>query len=191
VSKMSGWRRQAGPGPQAARVTGGRRSRRRCVGGAVAGGSVAGVFGRSRSHERGLYSRFFLKRGVFRCRFGSPTPRGCCQGWVESNEGGLQSLARRSRYSIWPLKFEFECLPTQNAFRGSGTARNLGPTPRGRLKFGRMLAFRTRAARNRRVKDARRSVTGPLSAASARYLRIGDSDFGAVNTGKRDFSKWR
>jgi hypothetical protein len=100
-------------------------------------------------------------------------------------------MARRSRYSIWPLKFEFECLPTQNAFRGSGTARHLGPTPRGRLKFGRMLAFRTRAARNRRVKDARRSVTGPLSAASARYLRIGDSDFGAVNTGKRDFSKWR
>jgi len=30
------------------------------------------------------------------------------------------------------------------------------------------------------VKDARRSVTGPLSAASARYLRIGDSDFRAV-----------
>jgi hypothetical protein len=35
-----------------------------------------------------------------------------------------------------------------------------------------------RTARNRRVKDARRSVTGPLSAASARYSRIGDSDFG-------------
>ena len=30
------------------------------------------------------------------------------------------------------------------------------------------------------MKDARRSVTGPLSAASARYLPIGDSDFGAV-----------
>ena len=101
----------------------------------------------------------------------------------------FQSLARRSRYSIWPLKFEFECLPTQNAFRGSGTARHLGPTPRGRLKFGRMLACRTRTARNRRVKvDARRSVTGPLSAASARYLRIGDSGFGAV---KARFSKWR
>ena len=28
--------------------------------------------------------------------------------------------------------------------------------------------------------DARRPVTGPLSAASARYLQIGDSDFGAV-----------
>ena len=26
------------------------------------------------------------------------------------------------------------------------------------------------------VKDARRSVTGPLSAASARYLQMGDSD---------------
>ena len=29
--------------------------------------------------------------------------------------------------------------------------------------------------------DVRRSVAGPLSAASARYLPIGDSDFGAVN----------
>ena len=48
------------------------------------------------------------------------------------------------------------------------------------FKFGRMLACRTRTARNHRVKDARRSVTGPLSAASARYLRIGDSDFGSV-----------
>eukprot|EP00964_Phaeocystis_antarctica_P052274 scaffold30592_cov73-Phaeocystis_antarctica.AAC.2 len=48
---------------------------------------------------------------------------------------------------------------------GSETARHLGPTPRGRLKFGRMLACRTRTARNRRVEGARRSVTGPLSAA--------------------------
>jgi hypothetical protein len=30
------------------------------------------------------------------------------------------------------------------------------------------------------VKDVRRSVAGPLSAAFARYLPIGDSDFGAV-----------
>jgi hypothetical protein len=30
------------------------------------------------------------------------------------------------------------------------------------------------------VKDVRRSVAGPLSAASAQYLPIGDSDFGAV-----------
>jgi hypothetical protein len=124
--------------------------------------------------------------------------------WVESNGCCFQSLARRSRYSIWPLKFEFECLHTQNAFRGSGTARHLGPTPRGRLKFGRMLACRTRTTRNHRVKDARRSVTGPLSAASAQYLRIGDSDFvwggksavsrnGAKPCAKRDtnFSKWR
>jgi hypothetical protein len=108
--------------------------------------------------------------------------------WVESTGVCFQSLARRSRYSIRPLKFECDCFLTQNAFWGSGTARHLGPTPRGRLKFGRMLACRTRTARNRRVKDARRSVTGPLSAASARYLRICDSDFGVV---KRDFSKWR
>ena len=37
---------------------------------------------------------------------------------------------------------------TQNAFWGSGTARHLGLTPRGRLKFGRMLACRTQTARN-------------------------------------------
>jgi hypothetical protein len=80
-------------------------------------------------------------------------------------------------YSIWPLKFECDCFLTQNAFWCSGTARHLGLTPRGRLKFGRMLACRTRTARNRRVKDARRSVTGPLSAASARYLRICNSDY--------------
>jgi hypothetical protein len=100
--------------------------------------------------------------------------------WVESTGVCFQSLARRSRYSIRPLKFECDCFLTQNAFSGTGTARQLGPTPRGRLKFGRMLACRTRTARNRRVKDARRSVAGPLSAASARYLPIGDSDFGAV-----------
>jgi hypothetical protein len=102
--------------------------------------------------------------------------------------GGSESLARarRSRgtsYSIWPLKFEFECLPTQNAFRGSGTARHLGPTPRGWLKFGRVYACvpdPNRSEPSGRLKDARRSVTGPLSAASARYLRMGGSDFGAV-----------
>ena len=60
------------------------------------------------------------------------------------------------------------------------TARHLGPTPRGRLKFGRMLGCRTRTAWNRRVKDVRRSVAGPLRTAYARYLPIGDSDFGAV-----------
>ena len=113
-----------------------------------------------------------------------PTPKDCVYTaplvWVESTGVCFQSLARRSRYSIRPLKFECDCFLTQNAFWGSGTARHLGPTPRGRLKFGRMLACRTRTARNRRVKDVRRSVAGPLSAASARYLPIGDSDFGAV-----------
>ena len=69
---------------------------------------------------------------------------------------------------------------TQNAFWDSGTARYLGPTPRGGLKFGRMLACRTRTAQNRRVKDARRSVTGPLSAAFARDMRVGDSGCGAL-----------
>ena len=46
--------------------------------------------------------------------------------------------------AIRPLKFECDCFLTQkNAFwqfgapSGSGTARHLGPTSRGRLKFGR------------------------------------------------------
>ena len=131
---------------------------------------------------------------MFRCRFGSPAPTQTPLGWVESNGCCFQSLARRSRYSIWPLKFEFECLPRSKCVSGlRNRARHLGPTPRGRLKFGRMLACRTRTARNRRVKDARWSVTGPLSAASARYLRIGESDFLGVWGGvkARDFSKWR
>ena len=142
---------------------------------------------------------FFKARGAclgLGADVASPTPRGSVmQGgavtdplmvgiieWLLFSEHVSEPGSRRSRYSIWPLKFEFECLPTQNnTFRGTGTARHLGPTPRGWLKFGRMLACRTRTARNRRVKvDARRSVTGPLSAASARYLRIGDSGFGAV-----------
>jgi hypothetical protein len=43
--------------------------------------------------------------------------------WVESNETVFQSLARRSRYSIWPLKFECDwfasSLKTQNALFGA------------------------------------------------------------------------
>eukprot|EP00964_Phaeocystis_antarctica_P139244 scaffold103994_cov66-Phaeocystis_antarctica.AAC.1 len=45
-----------------------------------------------------------------------------------------------------------------------------------------MLACRTLTARNRRVEGARRSVTGPLSAAFARDMRVGDSDFGGGKT---------
>ena len=134
-----------------------------------------------------VFSDFFLGLGACLEGLAEPTPKELCLhstfgvGRIDWCSGVcFQSLARRSRYSVRPLKFECDCFLTQNAFWGSGTARHLGPTPRGRLKFGRMLACRTRTARNRRVKDARRSVTGPLSAASARYLRIGDSDFGAV-----------
>ena len=56
------------------------------------------------------------------------TPKQLClhntlQVWVESNETGFQSLARRSRYSIWPLKFECDwfasSLKTQNALFGA------------------------------------------------------------------------
>ena len=100
---------------------------------------------------------------------------------VESYGGSRsKSLDRRSRYSIRPVTFECDCSLTQNAFWGSGTARHLGHAA------GSNLAVCLRAGPELlgtvAVKDARRSVTGPLSAASARYLRIGDSGFafGAV-----------
>ena len=110
-----------------------------------------------------------------------PHPKGVLSqtplGWVESIEGGFQSLNPRSWRSSRRLRGCRERLLTQNALWGSGTARHLGPTPRGRLKFGCEHVCRTRTARNRRVKDARRSVTGPPSAASARSLRV--AHFGA------------
>ena len=93
-------------------------------------------------------------------------------GWVESIEGGFQSLNPRSWRSSRRLRGCRERLLTQNALWGSGTARHLGPTPRGRLKFGCEHVCRTRTARNRRVKDARRSVAGPPSAVLARSLRV-------------------
>ena len=99
-------------------------------------------------------------------------------------------MARRSRYSMLPVKFECKCSLTQNAFWGSETARHLGPTPRGRLKFGRMLACWTRTARNRRVEGARRSVTGPLSAAFARDALCGLAIL-TLRRQNRDFSNWR
>ena len=83
-------------------------------------------------------------------------------------------------YPIRPLKFECDCFYTQNAFWGSGTARH--------LRFG---PNSTRPAQNwpyacvpdpNRLEPSREGrasvcVTGPLSAASARYLRIGNSDY--------------
>ena len=98
-------------------------------------------------------------------------------GWVESIEGGFQSLNPRSWRSSRRLRGCRERLLTQNALWGSGTARHLGPAPRGRLKFGCEHVCRTRTARNRRVKDARRSVAGPPSAVLARSLRV--AHFGA------------
>ena len=47
--------------------------------------------------------------------------------WVESEELCLQSMARRSRYSIWPLAFEFDCFRTQNAFCGLWNRSPFGP----------------------------------------------------------------
>ena len=92
-----------------------------------------------------------------------PHPKGVLSqtplGWVESIEGGFQSLNPRSWRSSRRLRGCRERLLTQNALWGSGTARHLGPTPRGRLKFGCEHVCRTRTARNRRVRDARRSGT--------------------------------
>ena len=50
-------------------------------------------------------------------------------------------------------------------------------TPRGRLKFGRMLACRTQTARNRRVGGASRRGTGSFRAASAQFPRLTYSGF--------------
>ena len=92
-----------------------------------------------------------------------PHPKGVLSqtplGWVESFEGGFQSLNRRPWPSSRPLRECREQLLTQDAIRGSGTARHLGPTPRARLKFGRFHVCQTRTSRNRRVRDARRSGT--------------------------------
>ena len=141
--------------------------------------------------EAGIFSRFFFLEHRGACLGGLALGRAHTKGivptpkkvWVESNETGFQSLARRSRYSIRPLTFECDCFLTQDAFWGSGTGRpsfGLNSTRPAQI-WPYVLACRTRtSARNRRVKDARRSITGPLSAASPRYLRIGDSDFGAV-----------
>ena len=129
---------------------------------------------------------------MFSALAGFPTQRGYCTdpltplGWLESIEGGFQSLNPRSWRSSRQLRGCRERLLTQNALRGSGTARHLGPTPRGGLKFGCEHVCRTRTARNRRVKDARRSVAGPPSAVLARSLRV--AHFG-VRGRRREF--WR
>ena len=155
-----------------------------------------------------MYSRVFSQRGVFRWvgrgrtnPHRTPKELYVCTTpfvwfvrvqWSASNEGGVQSLARRSRYRNTAAlnKFECDCFLTQKTRFG-----NLGLRKRNRSSFGpnftrpaqiwpyrvrpvSLLACRTRTARNRRVKDAHRSVTGPLSAASARYicaLQMGDS----------------
>ena len=80
------------------------------------------------------------------------------------------------------LKFEFGIVSSlKMRFEAPEPPRKLGPIPRSRLKFGHVLACWTRTARNRRVKEVRWSVTGPLSAAFARDTRVGDSDFGEAN----------
>ena len=133
-------------------------------------------------------SGFFL-RGACLEGLAEPTPqRNCVYATplvrVESTGVCFQSLARRSRYSIRPLKFECDCFLTQNAFSGTGTARHFGPNSTRPAQIWPYACVpdpdRSEPSREGRL-DVRRSVAGPLSAASARYLPIGDSDFGAVN----------
>ena len=83
----------------------------------------------------------------------------------------LDFILRDTDTPAWACAVRARGVLCTNAFCGSEAARRLGPTPRGRLKFGRILACRTRTTQNRRVEGAHRSVTGPLSAASARDMR--------------------
>ena len=80
----------------------------------------------------------------------------------------LDFILRDTDTPAWACAVRARGVLCTNAFCGSEAARRLGPTPRGRLKFGRILACRTRTTQNRRVEGAHRSVAGPLSAASAR-----------------------
>jgi len=98
--------------------------------------------------------------------------------WVESTGVCFQSLARRSRYSIRPLKFECDCFLTQNAFSGTGTARHLGPNSTRPAQIWPYACVpdpipnRSKPSREGRASVCSRAI---LSAASARYLPIGDS----------------
>ena len=75
--------------------------------------------------EAGIFSRFFFLEHRGACLGGLALGRAHTKGivptpkklWVESNETGFQSLARRSRYSIRPLKFECDCFLTQNLLK--------------------------------------------------------------------------
>ena len=74
---------------------------------------------------------------------------------------------------------------TQNALWGSGSARHLVPTPRIGLKFGRVLACRTKTQLGTvawGTRDASRPETGPFRATSARLSRLADSGFRAAES---------
>jgi hypothetical protein len=161
---------------------------------------------------------FFLCNHVsFRYRFTGdgcvplfPTPRGFCHrpslsspqggsaqtplGWVESNGCCFQSLARRSRYLIWPLKFELKCFPTQTfKFESILGLRNRFGAPK---PFVIWTQLHARPAQiwpcacvpgpnsSEPSREGRASVynRGPLRAASARYSQMGSSDFGVGKT---------
>jgi len=108
--------------------------------------------------------------------------------WSESNEGGFQSLARRSRYSIRQLKFECGCFLTAHSKRvlGLRNRSSFGPNSTRPAQIWPYACVpdpnRSEPSREGRALVCNLSVTGPLSAASARYLRIGDSDIRAVKT---------
>ena len=129
----------------------------------------------------------------------SPHPKGVLHrplGWVESNGCCFQSLARRSRYLIWPLKFELKCFPTQTfKFESILGLRNRFGAPK---PFVIWTQLHARPAQiwpcacvpgpnsSEPSREGRASVytgnRGPLRAASARYSQMGSSDFGVGKT---------
>jgi len=97
---------------------------------------------------------------------------------VRTLSGYSLSLARRPRYSVWPLKRSLNVIASSLKTRFGAPEPlvichgSFGPNsnPPAQSLAVCFLACRTRTARNRRVKDVRRSVTGPLSAASIRAI---------------------
>ena len=159
--------------------------------------------GRARGGLDGTAGRCFRTRGAvfgYLFRLSSLESNGyCCftwsNTWSNNNHSWsnnyhfsrgqtitFQSLARRSWFDLEVLNF------------GSSAKSKcvLGGAPNPLVIWAQLhesgsnltvcLRAGSRTDRNRRLKDARRSVPGPLSAASAQYSRVADSDFGAVES---------
>jgi hypothetical protein len=78
-----------------------------------------------------VFSGFFLRGACLEGLEAEPTPKELClhatfRVWVESTGVCFQSLARRSRYSIRPLKFECDYfLGSRVIFGSPDSARHL------------------------------------------------------------------